>query len=648
MYESEYTQLMKLLAPGGSFSQIKAAAVNGAEAVYIGVPGFNARRMITGDDAIDSLSGLVRCIEWAHEKNIEVHCALNIIIKDGELLKALQSAEALHRYNVDALIVQDIGLFTELHREFPTLPLHASTQMGINGIEAVKYAAGLGANCVVLPRETSIKEIRDIRSALPDVQLETFVHGALCFAFSGQCYYSAFIGGRSGNRGLCGQPCRKQYEHGGKRGHLFSCKDLCLIDDLKTLEDAGISYLKIEGRAKDAAYTAKIVRSYREALKGYNITSNLDYVFNRGYTTGLIFNDTDTLNTAYITHKGVAIGQVTDVTDDDFTVSSSKAINSDDGLFFPRINSGCTVETVAKTKGGFRITPRLKRLEIGDDVFKNRDAVQETPAPLTDGSDISRKEIHFPMKKFDIKQKLIKPECVTEFWIMLDEQEKYDYAVKKGFTRFIATKPFEAEYKRDTVVIYDLSDFQQEPDADSATDGSVAVSMNDIGLITVLGKKGMPFCTLNIANSPAAALFPEGFFFSWELSGDEILKNRFRHKGIVYIDGPVRLMTTFHSVDKGIYRDEHHVVHAERKGRFTVINNGDRLLGADHIPRFWGKVGGLCYNGEKDPMREFAKRLDMYRTIIDTLQNGGRIHEIKEALKALAPYTKGLFGEGVV
>lgn len=639
---------MKLLAPGGSFSQIQAAVTNGADAVYVGVPGFNARRMITGGDSVGSMSDLLNCIDWVHSRGREIHCALNIIIKDGEFAKALQSAELLHRSGVDALIVQDIGLFAALHKEFPELSLHTSTQMGVNGIDAVRYIASLGARCVVLPRETTVDDIRAMKRALPDMEFETFVHGALCFAFSGQCYYSAFIGGRSGNRGLCGQPCRKMYEHNGSKGHLFSCKDLCLIDDLKELDDAGISYLKIEGRAKDAAYTAKIVRSYREALKGFNITSNLDYVFNRGYTKGLILRDTDTLNTAYITHKGVAVGRVVDVSADDFTIVSSKPIGVGDGLFFPRINTGCTVETVAKTKIGYRITPLLPRLQKDDDVFKNRDAKQETLAPLTDGEPISRKERHFALKKYDIKQKIINPECNTEFWIMADTAEKAEYAIQKGCTRIIVTNSAVMQNKAVGVAVYTYADFTDSIDAREYYTGAVAVSMNDLGLARAIGLPTVPFCTHNIVNSTHASQFRDGFFFSWEMSVDEMLKNRFRHNGIVYIDGPLRLMTTFHPVDEGVYRDEYHTVTARKNKRMTALYNGERLLAVDHIPRLWKKVGGVCYNGMFDSFDEFCVRVNTYRVIIDKLITGERVQDEKDALKALAPYTKGLFGEGVV
>ncbi len=638
---------MKLLAPGGSFSQIKAAVTNGADAVYIGVPGFNARRMIAGDDSIATLSDMANCITWAHERGIEIHAALNIVIKDGEMLRALQSVEILARYSVDALIVQDVGLTAEIHSRFPEISLHASTQMGINGVDALQVFADLGGRCVVLPRETSLETVLAMKKHMPAMEIETFVHGALCFAFSGQCYYSAFIGGRSGNRGLCGQPCRKVYEYDGSKGHMFSCKDLCLIDDLKTLHDAGIAYLKIEGRAKDAVYTAKVVRSYREALNGLPVTTNLDYVFNRGYTKGLLLHRNDTRNTAYITHKGVSIGTVADIAEDSVTITSTHTLQIGDGLFFPHINTGCTIETVVAAKGMYRITPVLPRLRTNDAVFKNRDAGQEIRAPLSDGSDIVRKDLHISPEKFDIKQKIVKPECESIFWIMINNRQKLEYAIRKGFTHFIATQMVESHDCADGVTVYTMSDFGTTDETFAQFGGVVAISMNDLGMARAADTIAVPFCTLNIVNSAHAALYEDGFFFSWESGIEEILKNRFRHKGIVYIDGPLRLMTTFHSISEGVYRDEHHVVTARKKGSSTVLYNGDRLLAADYIPRLWKKVGGMCYNGEYDNFDEFCIRVDLYRTIITKLNSNERIHDEKDALKSRATYTKGLFGEGV-
>lgn len=636
---------MKILAPGGSFSQIQAAVASGADAVYVGVPGFNARRMISGNDAISTMSDLLNCIDWVHDRGKEIHCALNIIIKDGEFAKAFQSAELLHRSGIDALIIQDIGLFAALHKEFPELPLHTSTQMGVSGVDGVRYSASLGARCVVLPRETTIDEIRVMKHAIPEIEFETFVHGALCFAFSGQCYYSAFIGGRSGNRGLCGQPCRKVYEHNGKKEHLFSCKDLCLIDDLKELEDAGISYLKIEGRAKDATYTAKIVRSYREALDGVRISANLDYVFNRGYTKGLILHDPETLNTAYISHKGVPIGTIGILTDDTMDIITTETIAAGDGLFFPAINTGCCVETTVKNKNGWRITPALPRVKTGDAVYKNRDALQDASVTITSDESIPRKERQYSLKKYEIKQKIIKPECDTIMWIMLDSVEKIDVALSNGFTHFIMTQPLPITTA--SITVYALEDFGVSA-SNGKEYGVICVSMDDLGKGMMTNKAAIPFCTVNVTNAQTASIFPKGFFFSWELSSDEILKNRFRHNGIVYIDGPIRLMTTFHTIDEGVYRDEHHTVRAQRKNGFTVIDNGERLLGIDHVPRLWGKVGGLCYNGEKDDIHAFTSRIILYHTIIDKLARNERIHDEKDAVKALAPYTKGLLGEGVV
>ena len=194
---------MELLAPAGSFESLKAAVQNGAHAVYLGGSRFNARINANNFNEEE----LIRAIDYAHERGVKIYVTLNTILKNHELYEALKFAAFLYKHGTDAVIVQDPGLISLLRKYIPDLKLHASTQMTATNSQSVAHLARMGVKRVVLARELSLKEIAHI-SNNTDVELETFVHGAICVCYSGQCLMSSFIGGRSGNRGLCAQPCR--------------------------------------------------------------------------------------------------------------------------------------------------------------------------------------------------------------------------------------------------------------------------------------------------------------------------------------------------------------------------------------------------------------------------------------------------------
>ena len=271
---------MEILAPAGGPEALRAAVFAGADAVYLGGPAFGARANAKNF----SREELAQAVEFCHSRGVRVHVTVNILLKDQELEEALDFVRFLCRLPVDAVLVQDVGLFSLLRERAPQLPLHASTQMSLHTPQGVKLLWELGASRVVLARELSLEEIREIRQACP-VELESFVHGALCMSVSGQCYFSALLGGRSGNRGSCAQPCRLPFAAPGGTGHDLSLKDLSFVKELGQLEQAGVCSAKIEGRMKRPEYVAAAVSACRRAAQGEavppQLLEDLQAVFSR-------------------------------------------------------------------------------------------------------------------------------------------------------------------------------------------------------------------------------------------------------------------------------------------------------------------------------------------------------------------------------
>lgn len=255
--------MLELLSPAGSPEAVIAAVQNGADAVYMGLGDFNARRGAKNfaDEEFE------KAVRYCHVRGCKVYVTLNTLVNDREIPAATESARLASRCGVDGIIIQDLGLISAVRRAAPDIPLHASTQMSIHNLAGVQAAAEMGLTRAVLARELSLEEIKFITANSP-IEIEVFVHGALCFCHSGQCYMSALIGRRSGNRGMCAQPCRMQYSLGGRMDdYPMSLKDNCLVDRLRELEEAGVTCVKIEGRMKRPEYTAIVTGIYSKAIK---------------------------------------------------------------------------------------------------------------------------------------------------------------------------------------------------------------------------------------------------------------------------------------------------------------------------------------------------------------------------------------------
>ena len=279
---------MELLAPAGSMEALRAAVCNGADAVYLGADTFNARINARNFSAADLQEAVVYC----HVRGVKVHLTLNTLVLDREMPRAAELIRLAASCGVDAFIVQDLGVVSLCRQLAPDVPIHASTQMSIHSLEGVLEAAALGCSRVVLARELPAEEIAHICKKSP-VEIEVFVHGALCMCYSGQCYLSSVIGRRSGNRGQCAQPCRLPYGYGRFESTRYplSLKDNCLAGELDELRRMGVASIKIEGRMKRPEYVAIVTRAYRTVLNGGKLTQadlqELETAFSRqGFTDG--------------------------------------------------------------------------------------------------------------------------------------------------------------------------------------------------------------------------------------------------------------------------------------------------------------------------------------------------------------------------
>lgn len=352
--------MSELLAPAGNWYSLYSAVYNGADAVYLGLDVFNAR--IKADNFTKENIGEVTRL--CHLHDVKVYVTFNISIKDNELNLLKEYIIACREAAVDAFIVTDIGSIDVFDKYAPDIPLHASTQMAIHNLEGAIIAKKLGFSRIVVARETLLYDMRKIKEET-GLEIEYFVHGALCVAFSGNCLFSGMISGNSGNRGRCLQPCRLKYTSSlnGERSYWLSPSDQCLLEKLDILEDAGVDSFKIEGRLKSPSYVGSVVKCYRYTIDNGGkvdpkLYESMIKTFNRGnFTRGYNFDGTKEI----MSHKvqgniGLAIGRITKSVKDGFFVKTDKSLSIGTGIKILDKN-GYEV-------GGFKIT-ELKKMNDG-------------------------------------------------------------------------------------------------------------------------------------------------------------------------------------------------------------------------------------------------------------------------------------------
>jgi len=410
----------ELLAPVGNIECLHAAVNAGCDAVYLSGKLYGARSYAGNFDNEE----LVSAIKYCHLYGVKVYVTINTLIYDAEVDGFIKYVDFLHKNGVDAVIIQDIGMFDLLHKLYPNLELHASTQMHIHNLEGTSFMEELGASRVVLARETPIELIKEIKEKT-NIELEIFVHGALCISYSGQCLMSSLIGGRSGNRGTCAQCCRQSYslEEDNRKiynnKYLLSTRDLNSLDNIGKLIDIGVDSLKIEGRMKRPEYVFYVISLYRKAIDSYikynkvNITDkeiiNLKKIFNREFTKGFLFNDLNKniVNSFRPNHLGVEIGKVIESNKGYIKVKLNDNLNVQDGIrIIDEYDYGMTIQTLfinnkkvsSANKGDIVPIKFDKKVSINSIVLKTTDKLLMNNIDNLIKKDIRKVNINIELK----------------------------------------------------------------------------------------------------------------------------------------------------------------------------------------------------------------------------------------------------------
>lgn len=372
---------MENLAPAGNWDALRSAVAAGADAVYLGYAAYSAR---AGAGNFDEQQ-LRDAVRFAHLHHVRVHVTVNTLIKDGEMAGVVDVLRLLSEIRVDAVLVQDLGVLRMARRCFPDLPIHASTQMAIHNATGVRFCRNQGMTRAVLARECSAAEIA--LAAKEGIEIEVFGHGAQCVAVSGECLFSSVVGGRSGNRGRCAQPCRLLYTYRGKTAAWLSPRDVCMRDDLPELNKAGVASIKLEGRLKRPEYVATIANSYRNAIDAMDNghfrkadeaeMTGLRQIFSRGgfmrgYAMGA--EDAGVIDPACVSHGGVKIGRVEFAAGNMARVRLERSLDDGDGLQIRTAQGDAELIYAGHdTEAGQIAVVRLRsdiRTKAGDEVYR--------------------------------------------------------------------------------------------------------------------------------------------------------------------------------------------------------------------------------------------------------------------------------------
>lgn len=367
---------VELLAPAGNMENLKYAVMAGCDAVYLGLKKFGARAFSSNF----SDSEFIEAVNYCHLYGVKVYVTLNTIIYDYEVEDFLKTVDFIHKNNVDAVLIQDLGMLDLVRKTYPNLEVHASTQMHIHNLDGVKVLEKLGIKRAVLARETSIDTIKYIKEN-SNIELEVFVHGALCVSYSGECLMSKFIGGRSGNRGECAGACRLSYDVVdcnnnilNKNKYPISTKDLNTIYYIDKLIESGVASLKIEGRMKSKEYVYMVVKLYRDTIDNYYKTGKvivneddllkLKKIFNREYTKGFLFNinNNELINSYRPNHMGVNVGKVLNYKNGYATILLTDHVS---------IGSGLRVLSKNNKDVGILVNEFYKNNKLVKDAYKN-------------------------------------------------------------------------------------------------------------------------------------------------------------------------------------------------------------------------------------------------------------------------------------
>jgi len=476
----------ELLAPVGSKEALISAIENGADAVYFGGTLFSARQFafnFTNEE-------LEWAIDYAHMRGVRAYVTVNTLIKDSELEKACEYLQFICNAGADAVIVQDIGILRLIREQLPALPVHASTQMTIHNAQGVKFLEEMGVKRIVLAREMSLVEIRSIKSQTT-VEIETFMHGALCFCYSGQCLLSSMIGGRSGNRGFCAQPCRKKYRINKEEGYLLSPKDLNMSEHLGDLIESGIDSFKIEGRMKRPEYVAGVVRVYRKLIdrylaapSGFSVTKEekhtLLQLFNRQFTTGYFLGNPgeELMSRSYPHNRGTELGRAIDFDKGTklLEIQLKAPLRVGDGIGVGNRETGITVRTIYSGKkivkeaaAGFFV-----KIPIDIEVVDNEAIFKTFDSKLMESLEIGNN------KKIPVKMSF-KAKVGDPLWLLIDDGEN-KVSASAGIVNLAKTTPVSKSSIAEQLIKLGGTIFEAK-EVDFELDKNIFIPVSELNLI---------------------------------------------------------------------------------------------------------------------------------------------------------------------
>lgn len=441
----------ELLSPAGDMESLLEAIHNGADAVYLAMKSFGARKFAKNF----SKEEIIEAIKLCHLYGVRIYVTMNTLVKESEVEDFLEQVKYLHINGVDAIIMQDFGMISLVRKMYPNLEIHASTQANNSSLDTIKMFYEMGVKRVVVSRELTLEEIKQINFP---IEIETFIHGALCICYSGNCLMSSMIGTRSGNRGECAGSCRLKYalkdnDKTSPYEYLLSTKELNTSTKFSSLLNSNITSFKIEGRMKSAEYVGFITRFYRNIIDNKNInlkeeTEKLKVLFNRKFTEGNLFKTDNLMNTKSPNHIGIEIGKVLEVTNKYIKIKLTKELNQEDGIRFNESNSGMIVNFLYDKN--MKLTNSVKANDIAyiDNKvdLKRKDTIYKTiDKKLVD----SLKK--YDLKKISVKYKVI-AKCGSNLFIKISDGEneiiKEGSPVEKSKTSPITKERIEIQLKK--------------------------------------------------------------------------------------------------------------------------------------------------------------------------------------------------------
>ena len=598
---------IEILAPAGSKESFITAVNSGADAVYCGLKDFSARNKAENF----SPSELFSFTDYAHKNNVHVYVALNTLIKQSELRNAVKQINIISQAGADAVIIQDFGIADIVKNYFPDLKMHASTQMSVHNSCGVLEAEKSGFKRVVLARELSVAEIKEIKKKT-SAELEIFCHGALCFGASGLCLMSSFIGGYSGNRGACAQPCRRNWNTGNKKGFYISPKDLNLSAHIREILQSGISSLKIEGRMKNAQYVYKTVKAYRALLDSAGSADAvkeaaelLSYDFARAKTTfNFVKRSKDIFSPEKPKQTGLFIGKVSNARAGYFEIKTGIQLNGND-IFKAADAKNDTYHKIAVkslqfSQGIYLIETESSFIRDGMDIFKTSD--ETLAAYIKD----SAQNADIPKKTLEVKEKGV---SFPVFAKTASQEELFIKINDSNWMKFIQDKKIKVifalsdENIKKTNDLNNVDYFEFPPYIDETslplyketaaelTRKNKKFFLNNIAHFSLF-KSGKPELYasnfLHALNSFSAAfLFKKGikdFVFSVEddiKNIAELSKSGLSQKGIFYISGFPVLAVSAMSLHEDLRQNE--TIHSQ-KDSFRLLRSGTKTLVLPQYP----------------------------------------------------------------